>query len=88
MVVGHLNQCETRLHCATGKSKFESPVRSTESRVHGGPYTVLWDSHNLCQSVKRLRREAEHSLPSSTEAKNAGSHTSTLFTHLRCVVQD
>jgi len=36
--------------------------------------------------VNRPGREADHSLPSSTEVKNAWSHTSTPTIRLHCVV--
>jgi hypothetical protein len=61
---------------------------TTASRPTLGPTQppVQWVPGALSLGVKRPRREAEHSPPSSAEVKNAWSYTSTLPVRLHGVV--
>jgi hypothetical protein len=61
---------------------------TTASRTALGPTqpSIQWVPEALSLGVKLLRREANHSAPSSVEVKNAWSYTSTTPIRLHGVV--
>jgi hypothetical protein len=63
-----------------GLGFFPSPTRPDRSGAH------QWVPAALSLGVKRPEREADNSLPSSAEVKNAGSYTSTIPISLHGVV--
>jgi hypothetical protein len=47
---------------------------------------IQWAPGTVSLAVKKLKREADHSPPSSAKVKNAWSYTSTPLILLQCVV--
>jgi hypothetical protein len=74
--------------CAQLKHRDRFTFTFSASRPALGPTqsSIQWTPESLSMGVKRPRREADHSPPSSAEVKNAWSYTSTLPIRLHGIV--